>query len=76
MRDVRFLIEREGDVSDVLDIALLDRSAREEVRASFRRRFGSRCDSATLIARRIKELMGFQAQEADQRTPLASETGN
>ena len=51
-----FLIENESEAQGVLETALFDESAREEVRSNFQSRFASRSDSAQVVADRIMAL--------------------
>ena len=53
-----FLVEREEEVAAVMERALFDGAAREQVRASFQRRFGAQEASAEVIAHRILTAVG------------------
>ena len=53
-----FVIEEEEEVKDVLDRAVFDASAREEVLTSFQNRFVARADGARTIADRIRSVSG------------------
>jgi hypothetical protein len=53
-----FLVEGVEEVARAMEEALFNASAREQVRSNFRRRFGAGRDSAKVIARRIREIVG------------------
>ncbi len=56
-----FLIESEMDIKSVMEQALLDADARDQVRSNFQRRFVARADGARIIADRIREAIGGDA---------------
>ena len=53
-----FLIESEIEIKDVMERAMFDADARDQVRSNFQRRFGARGDCAQAIADRIRTLIG------------------
>ena len=53
-----FLIESEIDIKGVMEQALFDADARDQVRSNFQRRFVARAHGARIIADRIREAMG------------------
>ena len=64
-----FVVEREDEVARVMEQALFDDAAREQVRASFRRRFGARGNSAKAIADRIRAVVGKGTQQEPDPCP-------
>ena len=56
-----FVIESEGEIRDVMEHAVFDSAARETVCENFRRRFGSREDSANVIGRHVREMVAGAA---------------
>jgi UDP-N-acetylglucosamine:LPS N-acetylglucosamine transferase len=59
-----FLLEREEEVSNILNTALFNTSSRKHIISGFQSRFGADRDSARLIARQIRAVMGQIDQEA------------
>ena len=53
-----FLIESEMDIKSVMEQAVFDADARDQVRSNFQRRFVARADGARIIGDRIQEAMG------------------
>ena len=53
-----FLVEQKEQISEIMEQALFDASAREQVGANFNRRFRVGADSAPAIARQIQKISG------------------